>query len=524
LGIDQSRAVLPILVADEQRRPVIVAKEIDRTNLEAIESPTVDFVFHTPYFSFDRAEKPTDAQPSMAAAVAEVASTATELDDTLPVALYSQLTAQLGTSPACRANFHVPSYHYRVPRATVLAQATCGRAEALAAAQPYIAHLPSPERIRDWAARPGEDALRLLDEMMAAANVDTLVASSPLNVQELAGIPALQITPGTFAVYTRETQDVDVFSRRELSWLGLPESSPARAGSLRQLADGGCLGYEELDLPQRTFDGYALRDVPTQPASTLLRRWRERRCWTDLAYYVMAAQVTRKAIDAAILVAETGMASDNFASELDAYDRYRAVVAAEVAPLPIRVRTYFTHTHAGDRTHIPASASHHRIGRDTSLKIDAGLEMYDERGYLRAVSDVTRSAVGTDQARHFYELLDRALTDGAIAACKPGASGQDIFRAGLDCIEPERSWLVDTGFCPPSDRPLTEIFARDTGHLLGKQEPATCVFEPHVTSAVEAGMIAAAEIQWPYRRYCVGVEDNFLITDDGPVNFTRAVP
>ncbi|MGH9101067.1 MAG: M24 family metallopeptidase, partial [Acidimicrobiales bacterium] len=115
-----------------------------------------------------------------------------------------------------------------------------------------------------------------------------------------------------------------------------------------------------------------------------------------------------------------------------------------------------------------------------------------------------------------------ALCNAAIAGCRPGTTGQEIFRRGLDHLEPQRAWLEDEGFCPRSDRRLTEIFGRDIGHLLGKQEPATCVFDSACAETLEAGMVAAAEIQWPYRRYCVGVEDNFLITDDGPVNLTRA--
>lgn len=333
-------------------------------------------------------------------------------------------------------------------------------------------------------------------------------------------MPAAQLGPGVWALYQREASVVHLLSRVEVPWLGLPEPEVAGAATVLGIVDG-LLGFEELDLSQRAFGAFGLTDATTVPASMLLRRWRERRCWEDLSYYVIAAQATRYAIDAAISLVEKGMASGDLAMEMDAYQRYRAVIAEHIEPLPLRIRTYFTHSHAGDRTHIPASATAHRIGRETSLKIDAGLEVYDARGYLRAVSDVTRTAVGTDDAKAFYALLDEALIEAAIASSMPGASGAEVFNAGLNYLKKDRGWITDAGFCPPSDRPLTEIFGRDIGHLLGKQEPATCVFEPRDNATMEAGMIAAAEIQWPYRDYCVGVEDNFLITDDGPINFTR---
>jgi Xaa-Pro aminopeptidase len=154
------------------------------------------------------------------------------------------------------------------------------------------------------------------------------------------------------------------------------------------------------------------------------------------------------------------------------------------------------------------------------LKIDAGLEVYDPRGYLRAVSDITRSAVDGSKPCQFYTMLDQTLTD-VIAACRPGRSGADILQAGMSQIDNHRDWLTESGFCPPSERPLVDLFGRDIGHLLGKQEPATVVFQKGCGELLEPGMVAAAELQWPYHSYCVGVEDVFLVTEDNPINLTR---
>lgn len=526
LGIDQFRTVLPLLVAGGGEGPVIVAKEIDRTNLEDIERPGVRFVFHTPYFSFDTLDHPSDAYPGVHEAVADAIGAdgaGVELDPDLPVGMYGELSERLGLRKTPSAQeFAVPMNHYLVPRAEVTAQAVFGRDAAAAAARPYVDALMGRDGLRDWLARPVGDVLSGLDELMREGGIDAVLASAPINVQELSGVPAALIPDGVWALYVRGGSEVHVFARREIPWLGLPEAAPADRGIVRRLADGAKLGYEELDLTRRAFEGFGLTETSTRPASLVLRRWRESRAWEDVAYYVIGANVTRTGIDAAMDLVRKKAAAGEYVTELDAYERYRAEVTLGVARLPIRVRTYFTHTHAGNRSHIPARATSHQLRPLTSLKIDAGLEVYDERGYLRAVSDITRSAVSTDEAREFYQLLDRALVEAVIPACRPGCKGEEAFAAGMGWLDSHRSWLTEAGFCPPSDRPLAQMFGRDIGHLLGKQEPATVVLEKGCSEVMQPGVIAAAELQWPYRDYCVGVEDIFLVTDGDPINLTRA--
>lgn len=520
LGIDQFHTALPLAVTGDGAAPTVVSKEIDRTNLEAIADPGVQFAFHSPYFSFDTYERTGDAYPTLPDAVAGVAGNEAELDPDLAVGLFTDLARHLHLAPAA-GEFRAPMNHYRVPRATVSAEAVRGRDTAARAAGPYLATMSAAPALREWLARPAGDVLSTLDELMRKAGIDAILASSPLNVQELTGIPSCLLADGVWALYQREAPEVHVLARRELPWIGLPEAATSDASTVRALAGGARMGYEELDLTQRAHAGFGLDAYDAVPASRVLRRWRETRSHEDAAYYLLGAQVTRAGIDEAMRVTEAGMASGDYATELDAYERYRATVAAHVATLPIRVRTYFTHTHAGDRSHIPARATAHPISAKTSLKIDAGLEVYDERGYLRAVSDITRSAVGTSEAADFYHLLDRTLLEDVLPGCRPGRTGAEVFAAGMDSLERERTWLVDAGFCPPIDRPLGAMFGRDIGHLLGKQEPATVVFEKGDTATLEPGMVAAAEIQWPYHDYCVGTEDVFLITEKEPINLTR---
>ncbi len=533
LGIDQFRYTLPVLVFADDKEPVIVAKEIDRTNLEAISDPGVRFVFHTPYFTFDRLEKGGDARAGAVQGVAEVTGSDAELDASLPVKLYRELDEGLGLPERDVAvGFRLPLNWYRVPCRKITTIGEPAHREAVATARPYLDDLGEVEAAEQWLVGGGEDRFVELDRLMAANGIDAVLASTPVNVQELSGIPASVAGNEVWAVYRREEEEVHVFSRRELPWLGLPESSAVLIGNgkadaaARVFLGGardGAIAYEELDLTMAAFAGFGLPGVDARPGSLLFRRWRELRSYEDLPFYVLGAQVTLKGIEAALALVREAVADGREVSELDAYERYRAAVAGEIErrSLPIRVRTYFTHTHAGNRSLIPARATGFSLVPLTSLKIDAGLEVYDDDGSLRAVSDITRSAVGTAEAQELYMLLDRVLVDHVIARCTAGTSGGEVFESGALALEPHRSSLAGQGLCPDLDLPFAEMIGRDIGHLLGKQEPATVVFEKGNRVQIDAGMVAAAEIQWPYHDYCIGVEDVFMATGGEPINLTR---
>jgi Xaa-Pro aminopeptidase len=524
LGIDQFRTVLPTMVAEAGGTPTIVAKEIDRTNLESAGLPGVRLVFHSPYFTFDRAESPTDAAPDLVSAVAAVADGNAELDPRMPVGLYDLLAAALpGSSRMARPAFPAPPNLYRVPRDQADLLSRAAHAEALPAARRYLEEIGRVSQAGAWLGRGPERRLDLLDVLLARAGLDAVLASTPLNVQELTGVPAALLGDGAWALYEREGREVLVLSRRELPWLGLPDAAPFDGAPLPRLV-GGRVGYEDLDLPREAFEGFGLDDADAAPASVLLRRWRELRSFEDLPFYVIGAQVTVRAIDAALSLVGEALSRGEVVTELDAYERYRSVVADEVSSrrLPVRVRTYFTHTHAGSRSLIPARATSYPLRPLTSLKIDAGLEVYDVGGSLRAVSDVTRSALGSGEAEDVYHLLERVLVETVVDACRPGRTGDEVFRAGAGALERHHAELAAGGWCPADGVPFEEAIGRDIGHLLGKQEPATVVLQRGNAEVLEPGMLAAAEIQWPYHAHCIGVEDVFMTTEGEPLNLTRA--
>jgi Xaa-Pro aminopeptidase len=525
LAVDGYRSALPLMALRDGETPLIFVKEIDRTNIEHLRHKGVVFVWHSPYFTFGGLREPSDAHDDLVTAVRDQVTGPLNLDSRMTVELFRELHEGAGGSAEVKSPFHPPVAHYVIARGEVDASFGRGRKELTEAASPLIKGLAT-NRLDQWLTRTPEDRFRLLDRLMKQAGLDALLVASPLAIQDFTGIPMRAIGEGAWAVFPRGSQVVHLLSRRELPWLDLPLARRAGADSVRELADGPRLGIEEVALSFCDWMGFGLERLEDKPATSLLRRWRELRSWEDLSAYIIGSRVTLDAIEDALGFVEHELAAGRRVTELNAYDKYRSRVGSSIRKnsFPIRVRTYFTHTHAGNRSHFPALATNHEISGQSSLKIDGGLEIYDSRGMFLGVSDITRSAVGEPGTRSFYELLDRALLEGAIAACRPGVKGADVFAAGCAFLEPYRQDIIDGGFMPYSNAPMGELFNRNIGHLIGKQEPATVEFKSSDSGSLEAGMIAAAEFQWPFADYCIGVEDLLLVTDNGPINLTRPMP
>jgi Xaa-Pro aminopeptidase len=521
LSVDGYRSVMPVMATGDGEIPRIFMKEIDRTNVEHLEHQAARFVWYAPYFTFGGLREPSDAWSDLETALRNEVHGPVGLDPAMAVQTYRTIQATLGVGERSGDAFAVPRKHYVVARRDVAAAFEPGRTELKQAAAPLIADLGG-SRFEPWLTRVPEDRFEVLDRLLEEAGLEALFVASPLAIQDLTGVPMRAIGDEAWAVYPRGSDVVHLLARVEVPWAGLPLAARAPA-ALKDVVGTSRVGFEDVALSFTAWTGFGLGELDAEPATELLRRWRELRSWEDVPATVIVSRVTLEAINDALAHVEHELAAGRRVSELDAYERYRSRVESFIRDrgLPITVRTYFTHCHAGDRSHFPASATDHEVTERSSLKIDGGLEVYDSRGMFLGVSDITRSAVGSSRARAFYELLDRALVEGAIASCRPGVKGADVFGAGLSYLEPHRDDIISGGFMPPSDAPLTDLFDRNIGHLIGKQEPATVEFHSSDSGSLEAGMVAAAEIQWPYAGYIIGTEDVFLVTDDGPLNLTR---
>jgi len=185
------------------------------------------------------------------------------------------------------------------------------------------------------------------------------------------------------------------------------------------------------------------------------------------------------------------------------------------------------------------------IAEGELVLVDAGCEV---SGYA---SDITRtwpvSGKFSDQQREIYELVLKAQLAG-IEACQAGSVWLSMHRATSAVLA---QGLIDLGVLDCSveeaigddmefNGPYRNFFMHGTGHFLGldvhdvgggrqgdKDEGP--ILQPGMVVTVEPGLYFGSwrtDVEIPDRYAGIGVriEDNVLITDDGPVVLTSNCP
>ena len=182
------------------------------------------------------------------------------------------------------------------------------------------------------------------------------------------------------------------------------------------------------------------------------------------------------------------------------------------------------------------------IGDNELVLVDAGCEV---NGYA---SDITRtwpvSGKFTRPQRDIYELVLKAEIS-AIEACQAGSPWADMHKAASEVLA---KGLIDLGILDCSyeealgknfDGEYRKFFMHGTGHMLGldvhdvgggrqggKPGPE---LTPGMVVTVEPGLYFASwrdDISVPKKYSGIGVriEDDVLITEDGPVVLTEMCP
>ena len=195
-----------------------------------------------------------------------------------------------------------------------------------------------------------------------------------------------------------------------------------------------------------------------------------------------------------------------------------------------------------------ATILHYSINQDDIhdgelVLIDAGCEI---EGYA---SDITRTwpvnGIFTDAQREIYELVLKA-EKAAIQACQVGAPWASFHEAASKVLA---QGLIDLGILDCTlqealgddfDGPYRNYFMHGTGHLLGLDvhdvgggrqgdDGPSPVFSNGMILTVEPGLYFASwrtDVSIPERYSGIGVriEDNILITENGPIVLTSSCP
>jgi hypothetical protein len=297
---------------------------------------------------------------------------------------------------------------------------------------------------------------------------------------------------------------------------------PNLAEAVHSVVAGGRIGIEETWLA--LGDAVALRDagIDIHPISVLLSKWREYRDHDDVAFTVVLAEITRRALAAALDFAAAGLAAGQVCSELGVAERYAAHVqsASKELASPCGVSEFFFVGHAADRTVFPSKPTRHQVSAASgTLKLDAGLKLTMD-GVVLATSDLARTLATTDRARDACELLTAALKTTMESALVVGRRFSEVHQDCLNVLSSSRDALEQLAFLHP-DQQMELIYAkRNVGHLMGKQESFVSEFRPGDADVLREYAVGAIEIQWPSQAGAIGVEEMWALGPDGLVVLT----
>jgi Xaa-Pro aminopeptidase len=366
------------------------------------------------------------------------------------------------------------------------------------------------------------DKFALLESLMLKDNLSSVLASSPINIQELAPLPWEELKDGFLALYHNQKAFLLSPEPVENPLIAKKGDYDSLRDALDELTGDTILGVEEknLDIGRVSEIGWD----KVKNATDLFRTWREHSTLSDLPYYVIVGQATRYAMEKAVAFAGQAITAKQKITEKDVEEKFLELVNEFKLKYNCSLfdfKRYFVVLHAGTRTPYASLSSDYLLNAEmNSLKLDAGILIL-QNGILRGCSDMARSLVLTEEGKKVYLLTERLMLESAIPAAKPGNTGSDVYWAGVSPLVEIEEEIKKWGMLPPAAS-IKDSYNRDIGHIMAKQEPATIgLVKAETNRRLQAGMIGAVEYQWPYKKHALGIEDLYLVTDKRGIVISR---
>ncbi|MGH6776416.1 MAG: M24 family metallopeptidase [Bradyrhizobium sp.] len=513
-SFDNAKAVSP-LILEKGHRCYGLFVHVEKGNVEAAHLPDdITPVFYQPYYTFDATERDT-AFPSLEEAIAYVAGgeRSLEIDRRLPAGLALRLAEQFEVShePGLALGTVTVS---KVSKDDVLRRADAHRAGCARSAAMLLQSSPHRRELLEYLDARDDDRFALLDRLMAEERLSGIIASSVLNVQEIAGIPMwgkrrpLAVLYGMGEIWLIE------------AGIGAGKTYPDLAGALADLLPSGRIGVEMDDLEAWIFLETGLDRREHLAADNLLRRWRDLGTLPDLAFYVITTRASELALRRALEFAKTSVAAD-CVTEMDAYRVYLDTLRgfmAEHAP-GLRVGRTLTNFHSGARTIFPSNAAAYPLSPAVNtLKIDAGCLLLDPDGMLLGCSDIARTLCFDEEGKALYRTFRDAIRSTVIPGCREGVAGREIHEIAVYALQSAHLSPAANRLYPGLSS--VQDYDRDTGHLLGRNNLSHLKFTRHEAGLLREGMIACCEYQWPIAGHAIAYEDTCLVTPRGGINLT----
>jgi Xaa-Pro aminopeptidase len=516
---DATKTILPLVLRHENKDTVLVS-DGDSALITALPVAPLEFAVHGRYFTWND-NPPALTLPQLIRQLAPGASI--EVNDTLPLGTHARLRSSLDILVKPTHAAPQPVRHFTVPRARVSEQMATGMERFRQAALRISAGFRAADELAALLRNTTDPGFALLDELMEEANLEALLVTSPFQIEELSGYPSTWLEPLNAALLVRKgDEDLHLFVGGHGS---LPDAEShgafaALGEAVRALTTAVPAvehGHADLKLARQLNAGPA--DLAN--ASPIIHHWQELRATSQLPYYLLAANSVREALDSTVELTARRLAEGGELRESElarAFDAYLGRFAAE-HDLHGFIRPYFRIVHPGERTLVPAAPSPNLLtGSNQTIKFDMGAQVLDQTGRVRGCSDIARTYCATAELQEFHALLRTLLLDKLIPAIRPGMTGAEIHRIGIEALAEHDPQFHAWGVLPEGRSSLE--YARDCGHVINRQTICTIYFTPDCTTPVEAGMSGCVEYVWPVGELIIAVEEAYVITDSGAIAIT----
>jgi hypothetical protein len=535
LNLDAYKDVTPILIKKDKQYALLL-KEVETGNFTpggagepALKKRKVKVIYYSSYFTWEKvAKKRADYPPDEVTALGKAfKAKGFKIYPDMAVDRFRRLAKGFDLTFAAKPGFKEKTWVYRIDSKKAESpflrkRGTITRWAMKAVDRELEMNPEDRQTVKKFLRQPPFRGFKVLDRLMKENGMASLLGSSPINLQEMLGIPYDQIESGLLGLYTRGR--IYLLSQRPIKAFGLKKEEsvfPTLREAIGKLAGEGSLGVEEkhLDIGRALTLGLDR----LQNASNLFRAWREVRSGQDLGSYIIGALATKEAMEGALVMAAQKIAENQPVYEKDVERKFFSLLKLyeKKAKTPVQLRPYFVVLHAGTRTPYPSLPGNFRLSaKMNSLKLDAGILVKDQ-GLILACSDLARSIVMDPTGANLYALLERSMLEAAIPGGKEGCTGEDVYWAGMSPLLREEKTVRGWKLLPPAGL-LKKDYNRDIGHTFGKQESTTLFFKKgEKGQRLKSGMVSAIEYQWPYKGYALGVEDMFVVGPRHGINITR---
>lgn len=514
---DSILSVYPVVV-ETDGVPCVIVGAADAAAHEAAEGD-VPYKTHGRYFGWNQGKG--FSAKTFAEVVCDVSGASElEIEADMPVSRFEAIAA-LKPATLFGEQDDVPAYLYSQSAKALEAVWAQTRDADVVRLRPFVETLRAGVVLSEAIASEPL-GFAVLDRLLDAAGLETLLITAPFNLEMFTGLPSGLIEDlGLVAVYTRDRDEILVLSRTPIVQPGFSGGveAPSIARAIAEAA-GAKTGIEKSHMSIGTFRKLEAQGIEMVDATYCLRRFFDERAGTDLLYFIAAANAVIAGFEhAKAFMLRNADAKGLLESDIVGIFHQGVAAFARQIDMEGRIFPYFDIIHPGTRTLLPAMAGNYPISaNDETVTFDTGLLVTDSTGVVRGCSDIARSFSRDPKIQAAYERLRSVLVDDLIPAIKPGMSGAEIHAIGVEALRPLTAELKECGMLH-QDMDM-DGYTRDCGHTLQRQTLATVHFMPGFTGTLHETMLGCTEFVWPIDDKILACEDGYYVTPEGAVPFT----